>query len=167
MPGDLLQGLNFVTAAVRIFDGKTPQADARSQLSEPLLITLDTVAPSQPAAPNLLASSDSGSSTTDNVTNMQQPAFDGTLVNERNAIVRVRAGGVVVGQGLSSGAIDPTWEITVEPLRDQRHLMTVTAEDLAGNVSTPSAALEIEIDTLAPNTPLLDLIEAERHRPAQ
>ena len=159
-PGDLLQGLNFVTAAVRIFDGKTPQADARSQLSEPLLITLDTVAPNKPAVANLLDASDSGTSNTDNVTNVQQPAFDGTLINERNAIVRVRAGGVVVGQGLSSGAINATWEITVEPLRDQRHLMTVTAEDLAGNVSTPSDPLEIEIDTLAPNTPLLDLIES-------
>ena len=154
--GDLAQGLNFVTAAVRIFDGKNPQADGRSQLSEPLLLTLDTIDPATPLAPNLLAASDSGSSETDNVTNVNQPAFNGNT--ERNAVVRVRAGGTVVGQGLSTSA--GAWEITVEPLRDNVYDVTVEVEDLAGNVSDLSDALQMEIDTLAPNTAHLDLVES-------
>ena len=46
--GELAEGLNVVTAAVRIFDGQIPQQDGRSQLSEPLLLTLDTTAPATP-----------------------------------------------------------------------------------------------------------------------
>jgi hypothetical protein len=65
---------------------------------------------------------------------------------------------VVVGQGISTSA--GNWEITVEPLRDKVHAMTVVVEDLAGNVSPVSDPLSVEIDTLAPNTALLDLIEA-------
>src|SRR5690606_11156133 len=103
---DLAEGVNFLTAAVRIFDGQrdavgNPQpAQGRSQLSEPLLLRLDTTAPLTPAAPDLLASSDTGMFDNDNVTNKMQPAFSGTT--ERNAKVRVKADGVVVGQGVAA-----------------------------------------------------------------
>src|SRR5262245_61570778 len=153
---DLAEGLNFVKAAVRITDGKTPPVSNRTQFSEPLLLTLDTTAPATPAAPDLLASSDSGTDSSDNVTNISSPAFSGST--ERNALVRVRADGVVVGQGLSTSA--GSWEITVEPLRDKVHQVTVVVEDLAGNVSSASSSLAVEIDTLAPNTALLDVVES-------
>jgi hypothetical protein len=41
-----------------------------------LAVTIDTVAPTAPAAPDLQASSDSGSSSTDNYTNDDTPTFD-------------------------------------------------------------------------------------------
>ncbi len=155
--GDLSENLNVVTAAVRIFDGQDPQEDGRGSLSQPLLLTLDTAAPATPAAPDLLASSDTGMSDDDNVTAKMQPAFAGTA--EANAKVRVKANGAVVGQGVATSAGD--WEVTVEPLDDGVYDITVEVEDLAGNVSEMSAATQIEIDTLQPNTPLLDLVEAD------
>jgi hypothetical protein len=167
-PGNLSEGLNFVTAAVRIFDGKRPRMSGRSQMSQPLLITLDTVAPATPLPPDLLASSDSGMFDNDNATNKMEPAFSGSLrkngddvivgVGDRNIKVRIKADGAVVGQGLTTTAGD--WEITVEPLRDKVYQMTVELEDWAGNVSSMSEPLLIEIDTLPPNTPRLDLAVA-------
>ena len=155
--GDLSEGLNVVTAAVRIFDGQNAQQDGRSQMSEPLLLTLDTTAPATPAAPDLLAASDTGMNDDDNVTAKMRPAFDG--ITEDNAKVRVKADGVVVGEGVATARGD--WEVTVEPLDDGVYDITVEAEDLAGNVSSMSSALQVEIDTLQPNTAYLDLVEAD------
>ena len=84
-PGEISEGLNFVTAAVRIFDGKIPGVNGRAPLSEPLLLRLDTTAPATPAAPNLLAASDSGMFSDDNVTNKMEPAFDGIDRAERES----------------------------------------------------------------------------------
>lgn len=154
--------LNFVKAAVRIFDGQRDAggnpdpADGRTLLSEPLLLTLDTQIATPLTAPDLLATSDSGMFDDDNVTNIQAAAFQGT--GEPNARVRVRANGILVGQGVIN--TDGTWEVTVEPLADGVYDMTFIQEDLAGNISSPSPALRIEIDTYAPNTAYLDLVEA-------
>ena len=156
-PGDLSEGLNFVTAAVRMYDGKTPKANGRSQLSGPLLVTLDRIAPPQPAAPDLLTSSDTGSSSTDEITSKMQPAFSGTT--QANAIVRVKADGVVVGQGVASSS--GNWEVTVEPLADAEYEITVEAEDLAGNVSSMSDPLSVTIDTLPPQRPTVDLLATD------
>ena len=86
--------LNFVTAAVKIFDNQKDAvaapapASARTQLSDPLRVTADNTAPIAPSAPDLLASSDSGASNTDNVTYVSSPAFQGT--GETNTRVRIR-----------------------------------------------------------------------------
>src|SRR5439155_27106021 len=71
-PINLAEGLNFVTAAVRVFDvqrnanGNPAPANGRTQLSNPLLLTLDTIAPAAPSLPVLLPSSDSGTLNNDN-----------------------------------------------------------------------------------------------------
>ena len=149
----LTDSLYFVSAAVVVTDGQaTPQED-RTQLSNPLLLTIDTTAPT-PAAAEMLAVSDSGMFSNDRVTNKMQPAFVGTAA--ANDKVRVLANGQLVGQGVAH--FDGSWEITVEPLVDGLHNITVIFEDLAGNVSAPSEPLQIVVDTLAPNTPYLDLI---------
>jgi len=91
------------------------------------------------------------------VTAINQPAFDGAA--ESNAIVRVLANGVVVGEGIVSS--EGTWEVTVEPLADGNYDVTVEVEDLAGNVSAASAALPIVVDTLPPQRPTLDVAAAD------
>jgi len=164
--------LNFVKAAVRIFDGQgdpdgePDSASGRTQLTEdPLLLTFDPNAPAAPSTPDLAASSDSGASATDNVTNVSAPAFQGT--GEAGAKVRIFADGVLVGQGVvgtdgTDGDPDNctgSWEITVEPLADGVYDITAVVEDAAGNISDRSEALQIEIDTIRPDTPLLDLVE--------
>ncbi len=149
-------GLNVVKAAVRIFDGQDAQANGRTQESSPLLLTLDQIAP-DPSTPDMLASSDSGTLDDDNVTSKMAPAFQGT--GEPNVKVRVFADGLLVGQSVVTS--DGRWEITAEPLVDEVYEITTELEDLAGNISAPlELPLVIEIDTLTPNTPYLDLVAA-------
>ncbi|MHC4399105.1 MAG: Ig-like domain-containing protein, partial [Planctomycetota bacterium] len=157
----LAEGTHLLSAEA--FD----QAGNRSVQTEVLALTIDRTAPATPGAPDLLESSDTFDNVagligpqwtkTDNVTAINQPAFDG--VAEANGLVRVLANGVVVGEGIvaSGGA----WEVTVEPLADGNYNVTVEIEDLAGNVSQPSAPLAIVVDTLAPERPTLDLLAAD------
>ena len=75
--------LNFVKGAVRIFDGQRnavgnpAPANGRTLLSEPLLLTLDMQIANPAAAPDLLATSDSGMFNNDNVTNIQEAGVPG------------------------------------------------------------------------------------------
>ncbi len=172
----LTPGVYFVTARTKVFDGQTPAVMGRSNASEPLWITIDTAAPTMPA-PDMLASSDAGMDNADNVTNIQQPAFTG--VAEENAIVHVFAQSVDPATGLPMGDILPVgsgnvgtdntdgipnndegrWEVTVDPLTDGVYDITTRFEDAAGSLSDASPSLRIVIDTEAPNTPLLDLLD--------
>ena len=158
---ELLDDTYLVSAAVQIFDPRLmtvpddvqpDPAVGRSQLSEPFRLTIDTQPP-EITSPQLLPSSDSGMSQQDGVTNVTQPAFVG--IAEPNAKVRILANGLLVGQGVAGS--DARWEITTEPLRDGIYFFTTQAEDLAGNFSENSNQVVAEIDTLAPNTPFLDL----------
>lgn len=172
-PGALPDGVHSLTAKVNAFDGATPQANGLGGELESLLVTIDTVAPAAPSAPDLLGSSDSGTSDSDNITNINEPAFQGT--GEAAALVRIRADGVVVGEGvIGSDNTDGVpgnglgaWEITVEPLADGSYSISAEAEDLAGNISAQSAALAppLVIDTPdgggRPQRPTLDLVDAD------
>jgi hypothetical protein len=157
-------GLNFVKAAVRIFDGQVSAdgvaVSGRSLESDPLLLTLDRTPP-DPSAPDMLAASDTGFVSDDDVTNITSPAFQGAA--EANAKVRVLANGELVGQAVA--AADGRWEVTVEPLDDGVYEITTEIEDLAGNIGTwpveEEEPLTIEIDTLAPNLAFLDLVERD------
>lgn len=124
--------------------------------------------------PDLIDSSDTGMSFIDNVTNKMEPAFN--AVSEAEARVTLFAqpldaagnpvgANAIVGTGfVGSDATDGVlgnglgiWEITSEPLDDGAYLITALIEDLAGGrVVTP--ALQIVVDTVAPNTPFLDLV---------
>ena len=81
---------------------------------------------------------------------VDQPAgLPGTV--EPNALVRIYADGLLVGQGVATSAGD--YEITVEPLTDGVHVITAQAEDVAGNLSVVAAGPTITVDTLAPQRP--------------
>lgn len=148
-------------------------AGNRGHQAEELLVTVDTVAPLQPAAPDLLADSDSGNNDSDNVTRINAPAFTG--VAEANGMVRVYATNVntaatqLVGEGnVGSDESDGTdtdgnglWEVTIEPIDDGVYNFTIDIEDKAGNLSVRSTAVQVEIDTYQPNTAFLDLAEAD------
>jgi plastocyanin len=175
----LVECANFLTARVLIVDSSddplvpgTAHVTGSSAESDSLLVTLDTTAPPPPSVPDLLASSDSGASDSDNVTKVNPPAFHGT--GEANAKVRIRAGGVAVGQDLigtdaSDGVVGDglgAWEVTIEPLADGTYDITAEAEDLAGNISAPSGAMvpPLVIDTPdgggLPQRPTLDLMDS-------
>jgi hypothetical protein len=189
----------MVSAAVQIVDGSdtngiiagTQRATGRAQLSDPLVITVNVGgAVAGMVSIDLIAASDSGVVTTDNVTNKMQPAFNGIAPAGSKIRLYVIANGSatqqLVGQtvagsdssdvgigaigGIGGGAADGLglWEITVEPLADNGYDIRLEIEDAAGNVTQINPFLnaglapivtDIVIDTLEPNTPLLDLID--------
>ncbi|CAO1661502.1 hypothetical protein NYA30BAC_01288 [Halomonas sp. NYA30] len=113
--------------------------------------TVDTVPPAAPATPDLDAGSDSGISNSDDTTNDTTPTLSGTA--EANAIVTVSSSldnqlGTVTADGNGDWAFTPS-----SALSEGTHNITVTATDVAGNVSASSAALAVVVDTTAPAVP--------------
>ena len=152
-----VEGLNLITAAATIIDGQnTPQSD-RSSFTPPLFLTIDTIPPAPAGAPDLQASSDSGMSDTDNVTNVDRPVFTG--ITEPGAKVTLSTSFGAIGSGVADAS--GNWQITSAPLDDGIYDIDVLYEDVAGNTSTNVGNLQIEIDTEKPNTPFLDLLPAD------
>jgi hypothetical protein len=112
------------------------------------------VVPAAPSAPDLLAASDTGFSSTDNVTKLNNSSA-GTKLGfsvgntVAGATVTVYASGIVIGSTVASGAttLVTTDGATALPEGD----VSVTAiQMLGGNPSAASSPLSIRIDTIAP-----------------
>ncbi|HMM42426.1 MAG TPA: Ig-like domain-containing protein [Thermomicrobiales bacterium] len=146
--GDLDEGLNSLTARVLIIDPSddpgvagTAHVTGLGGESAALHITLDTVAPATPAAPDLQAASDTGGISDDDITTLQTPTFEGG--GEANSLVRVYANGGQTGFAvMSAGGL---YQVATGPLNDGVYDVTATLEDLAGNISAASAALKVTI----------------------
>lgn len=111
----------------------------------------DTTPPSTLATPDLKTSSDTGLSSSDNITNDQTPSFVGDCVS--NDIIKIRTdGNVVKQQTCQSGSYDIT---LTDPLPDGVYAITVTASDAYDNESLASPELSITIDTTAPPVPVI------------
>ena len=104
------------------------------------------VAPPTPAAPTLLASSDTGASSSDRLTNDDTPTFAGTA--SAGALVRLYAAGTLVGSATAgaSGA----YAVTASAVADGARAFTVTAAFPNGPASSASASTVVTIDTAAP-----------------
>ena len=111
--------------------------------SAALSITIDTTPPAI-SPPDMTAASDSGLSSTDNITNIASPTFTGTA--EAGSLVELLDGSTVVG---SATATTGNWSITASSLSEGVHSLTARATDAAGNQAT-SAALSVTIDTTNP-----------------
>ncbi|WP_228716623.1 Ig-like domain-containing protein, partial [Acinetobacter proteolyticus] len=93
----------------------------------------------------------------DDLSNDATPALTGT-VNDPTATIVVNVDGVDY-PAVNNG--DGTWTLadnTLPTLAEGNHTITVTATDAAGNVGTDTGVLTI--DTVAPNAPVLDPINA-------
>lgn len=172
---DTLAGVNNIPAegphiiSIEAFD----IPGNRSAQAEELVTEIDTVAPATPAAPNLDDDSDSGMFNNDNVTNVVTPTFNG--VGEANSLVRLFAinanGGVI--QQIAEGRVGSdesqapdtdnvgVWSLQSIALDEGVYNITATFEDLAGNISVTTGALQIEVDSVQPNTAFLDLRELD------
>jgi serralysin len=107
---------------------------------------LDQAAPAAPTEPDLLAVSDSGVSSTDNITSIALPTFTGMA--EIGATVTLFDGTTAVGTGIAAAG---TWTITASHLTSGIHSFTANAVDVAGNISAASIALPVTIDTPIPD----------------
>src|SRR5206468_3734374 len=142
----LLDGSFSLTAKATDTAGNTSVA------SGSLSVTIDTSAPAAPATPDPEASSDTGSSSTDNITGDDTPTFNGTA--EAGSFVELLRDGSSVGSSTADGF--GAWTITDTPsVADGTYNYRARATDTAGNVgvSDPLQVLVVEIDTAAPAAP--------------
>ena len=139
-PTGLSQGVHTVTATESVTD------TAGNPGTASLTFTFDTAA----AAPgNLVLSSDSGISDSDDITNVALSIFTGT--GETGATVTLRDGSTVIGSGVVTNG---TWAITATTaLTEGLNAITATQTDLAGNTSVASTALSVTLDTATPAAP--------------
>jgi hypothetical protein len=141
--GVLGEGTHTITAKA------TDQAGNVGVASSVLPVTIDTTAPAAPATPDLVATSDSGISSTDDITKVTTPVFSGTA--EPNSAITLFNGAIVAGATQADAA--GHWSITSSALAQGTHAMTAKAIDPAGNTGPASAVLSVTIDTTAPAAP--------------
>ncbi len=117
-----------------------------STFSPQLAVTIDTTNPVAGTAPDLDAASDTGSSNTDNFTDVLTPSFTGTGA-EPNALVELRDTFSSTTTTVQTTFADATgtWHMTVaNPLSSGAHSFAARVTDKAGNAST-SASLAVTI----------------------
>ncbi|MHB1038428.1 MAG: Ig-like domain-containing protein [Pirellulales bacterium] len=114
------------------------------------LAIFDVLPPSTPPAPDLQAPSDTGASSTDNITADNTPTFD--LLVPAGSYFRFYRDGVQISGDYHPAAPYTTYYTTAAQA-DSTYRYTVAAVDAAGNASLPSAALAVTVDSTIPATP--------------
>ncbi|MFV8455990.1 VCBS domain-containing protein, partial [Vibrio owensii] len=136
------------------------QTDIAGNVSTPTSLTFtydaQTVAPSI----DMKASTDSGVSTTDDLTNIHTPIITGTA--EANSAISItdETGKVIAtGTANSSGV----YQLTTSDIAEGKHTLTVSSTDVAGNQI--SASLPVEVDYTAPTISNVNLKTETTHQP--
>ncbi len=124
-----------------------------SDPSAPLNCTIDSAPPVAPVCGGAVSGSDTGVSSTDNVTSNTTPTWAGSA--EPGSTVSVYEGDTLLGSGTAGP--NGTWSVTSSPLNDGVHVLTVIATDPAGNVSPAGTIPPLTVDTsiAAPSAPSL------------
>ena len=94
--------------------------------------------------------SDSGVSSSDNLTNKTTPNFTGTAEASSTITLYDTDGTTVLGTSTANGM--GKWTITTSTLTEGAHMVSAKATDTAGNISSASSKLTVTIDTTAPVT---------------
>ncbi|MDU7760121.1 MAG: Ig-like domain-containing protein, partial [Enterobacter asburiae] len=153
-------GTYDITLTVTNVDGTGNE----SAPSQPVTITIDTEAPATPAAPTV----------TDSVTQITGPVPDGGTTNDPRPVLSgtgtpndvinitdtVNGTPTVVGTVTVDSSGNWSWRPDSN-IGEGSHVYTATATDEAGNVSDPSTAITIIVDTLAPDTPVISAVGGE------
>jgi hypothetical protein len=108
-------------------------------------LTIDTVAPATPSTPDLVWSSDTGISTTDDFTADSTPTLAGSA--DPGSVVEIFDDATSLG--LVTTDVGGAWLFTAPSLGDGIHTLTAVATDPSGNVSAASPSLTITVDTAA------------------
>ena len=144
---------NFATAT--LIDGSHAFAAAAADgggnltaLSAEVDVTVDTVAPTVPTVASFSPDSNVAG---DGITNVNHVNLTGTA--QAGSAVRVFDGATLIGT--MAADTNGAWSFATGILADGSHIFTSRAADAAGNVSAPSPALNVKVDTLAPVAPIL------------
>ena len=139
---DLSAGAHSINAA------QTDAAGNVSPASGNLSLTIDTSA-SAPSAPDLDVSDDTGSSNSDNLTNLTTGlTFTGT--SENNATIQLYDGATLLGSTTADGS--GNWTVDLS-LSAGAYTIHAVQTDLAGNISSASGNLSLTIDGSVPSAP--------------
>ena len=111
-------------------------------------VLVDAVPPAVPGTPDLDSGSDSGISSTDNITNNNEPTLAGTAEANSVVVIYDTDGTTVLGSALVD--VSGNWLVTTSSLSDGVHTITAKAFDTVGNVSSASSPLFITIDSDRP-----------------
>lgn len=115
-------------------------------------LVIDATGPAAPAA-DVAAASDTGTSSTDNITRDTTPEISGTGTAGDTITVTLPTGEVLTAVVAGNGS----WSVTlIQALPEGTTNVSVTATDPAGNVSAP-ATVPVTIDTTPPAPPAADL----------
>jgi len=127
----------------------TDAAGNVSSASTAKSVTVDITAPASPAVTAI--STDTGTSGTDQITTDQTLSISGTAV--AGSIITVyKDAGVLAGTVTADGSGNWTYDYTGTTLAVGTYAFTATAKDTAGNTSTTSTALNVQI-VAAPAAP--------------
>ncbi|WP_233081720.1 Ig-like domain-containing protein [Rheinheimera soli] len=125
----------------------TDAAGNPSAASSGLSVTIDTAAPAKPAVPDLADASDTGSSNSDNLTNATSLMFNGTA-EDGSTVSLSSSVNNALGTATATGG---SWSLTTAAVTSEgAHNITLTATDLAGNISVASDPLAITLDKILP-----------------
>jgi hypothetical protein len=136
----------------------TDAAGNQSPASSALSLTIDTAMPVQPsAAADVLSSSDSGASASDNITNNTRPALqvDGLPAGASGVEMLVNGQWVQATYNSLTGVLQAN-----AALPGGTHAISYRYVDTAGNPGAASAALSVTIDTAAPSNAAITLTTA-------
>ncbi|MBU3189515.1 Ig-like domain-containing protein [Clostridium bowmanii] len=128
-----------------------------SPASSPLAIIIDKTPPNAPRDLDLIESSDTGDSSTDNITSDNTPTINGKA--EPGSTVTLYNGNIVLNTGITDASGNFSITISSE-LADAVYTITAEAKDMAGNISSRSAGLIITIDSMVKAPTDLDLAAA-------
>jgi hypothetical protein len=109
------------------------------------VLTIDTAAP---VAPDLAIASDTGVSTTDNITTDSTPTISFACIEGVNAEIEVYVD-AVLNQTIACTTGTSPLQVTLAALADGAHTITAVNTDNLGNSSAASTGLGITIDTAA------------------
>ncbi|EGS2952750.1 Ig-like domain repeat protein [Salmonella enterica] len=109
--------------------------------------------------------SDTGSSNSDNLTNKQNPKFEGTAEPNAKLVITIvddKSGREVLKYTITVGA-DGNWSVTPNILPDGMYTINVVATDVAGNTAQTQERFTIDTVTIDPTIRLSDPSIDDQH----
>lgn len=150
-PSSLSEGSHSLTATV------TDGAGNISPATPPFVLIVDTLPPAAPLITSVIDDQPGSTSLTNGqLTNDAQPTLNGT--GEVGSTITIRDKGVDIGTALvdESG----NWSFTPDNALSQgQHVFTAVATDKAGNTGGSSSSFTLELDSLAPQAPVISTVQ--------
>ncbi|EDD1382726.1 Ig-like domain repeat protein [Salmonella enterica] len=127
-----------------------------------LPVTIDTTTS---VSVRMEPASDTGNSNSDNLTNKQNPKFEGTAEPNAKLVITIvddKSGREVLKQTITVGA-DGNWSVTPNILPDGMYTINVVATDVAGNTAQTQERFTIDTVTIDPTIRLSDPSIDDQH----